>query len=817
ACLSLGIVFGSLAITHTVRATDGPTFVTAPLFNLDGSINTQTAQLILNASADGDRSTLFRLFPDVHTTGDNAAHVLSLSRLNFRFTWTGGDRIAMWAVQAYRSSMFMSPETWPALRLQWPRINTHRYYYSLLRQNLLSDFTSLQTTMPKINNIVLPKGETAYNIAYDRIWLPSGGNRYGDRGSINPDIGEIGGSATEAGLWGFTSNSERLSVSLITTRSHGGVGIDNLWVVDLNGGFHFRGGVASFSDNFIRPALYLSASALQYAIDNAPDCTHCNDEGCFVCNPPDCTHCYDVGCNICSPQLTWDTNITGATFPITPPTYAIYNTVIARPNPTRQYHNFMGWRVSTVGHPQYGQIFDFTTPITSTMHLVAQWVPATNSADAPQLTWNLGGGTLLPAPPTHAVYGTTITRPEPNRSYHDFAGWQVSGTGTALDGTIFDFTTPIWRTMTLTAQWVQEGSPVLTWQLNGGSHPSLPNYATYNQQFGTVPIPTRPYHQFEGWRIQGTDNLLDSSTVITESMTLVAMWNLTGLPSVEWRLNNGSWAGDAPANHVAYNTQITEPANPTRPYHQFAGWRIYGTTTYFNFANNVTASVILVATWTTTSPPLISWNLNGGEFTGDLPTHALYGTTIVPPTPTHPTLEFAGWRVYAPGHSAHDQIWNFSTPITAGMTLVAQWTEPSVQVPPPPVVRTVTFIDQSGTHANVVREILFQNAWLVLPPNWVREGYTVRWMHGDTQVNLSTFTVPGDITITAHWDPIVAEATPSWFDQNRNALIITFAVLGVLGIVGLVILIVYIKRKKDPSLTDSDKELINIVKKAAKT
>ena len=118
-------------------------------------------------------------------------------------------------------------------------------------------------------------------------------------------------------------------------------------------------------------------------------------------------------------------------------------------NTTKEGYELEGWYVN-------GEKFDFNTPITEDMILVAKWNKIVDepSDDKPvvkpeetkyTVTFDSNGGSKVSN--KTVVSGNTVSKPtDPTRSGYEFLGWY-------LNGSKFDFSTKITKNITLVAKW----------------------------------------------------------------------------------------------------------------------------------------------------------------------------------------------------------------------------------------------------------------------------------------------------------------------------------------------------------------------------
>ncbi|MCL2570181.1 MAG: hypothetical protein FWE16_03160, partial [Firmicutes bacterium] len=225
------------------------------LFNLDGTINGQVAANILRDLNDTNtaveyRGARHRLFPD-HGTG----HTLSLSQTFWRVAHVDGDRIMLWAWNAYRLSVF---HQWTSGGFQPIHFN---YITSPLRTNLLNDFNELPNTITT-NSVILPteiknNPGTPNATSMDRIWIPTRTQLENVRGvGVAMDLGYrimFRPHHTSNRLWAWTN-----PFGQVITPSN--MVIDVLTPHHYSSGF--TGGILSDALSVL-PALYLDRQILE--------------------------------------------------------------------------------------------------------------------------------------------------------------------------------------------------------------------------------------------------------------------------------------------------------------------------------------------------------------------------------------------------------------------------------------------------------------------------------------------------------------------------------------------------------------------------
>ncbi len=183
----------------------------------------------------------------------------------------------------------------------------------------------------------------------------------------------------------------------------------------------------------------------------------------------------------------------------------------------------------------------------------------------------------------------------------------------------------------------------------------------------TVSVPTQPTKdgsEFKGWTLDGTD--YNFNTKVTKDITLKAKWELTEVV-ITFDTKGGNPI--SPVKIKKGGTINVDAYVPTLDGYVFDCWKL-GTkkvTSKTVFNDNAT----LVAEWKT-DQKTVTFNPNGGVFEAGVNTTVLVnnGLTLessqLPKDPTNTGFDFAGWFL-------GDKEFDFNTPITDDITLVAKW------------------------------------------------------------------------------------------------------------------------------------------------
>lgn len=189
--------------------------------------------------------------------------------------------------------------------------------------------------------------------------------------------------------------------------------------------------------------------------------------------------------------------------------------------PQRKGFVFDGWYLN-------GKKYDFATPVTSNITLVAQWK---DDVVTPKhtVTFNADGG--APEPMAQKVLdGETVKEPSGKLEKHGFIfdGWY-------LNGNKYDFEQPVKADITLKAQWKDDGvTPryTVTFDADGGSPvPAAQTIVEGEKAKEPADKPEKSSFTFEGWYLDGSK--YDFEQPVKANITLVAQWKEVKKTAVE--------------------------------------------------------------------------------------------------------------------------------------------------------------------------------------------------------------------------------------------------------------------------------------------
>ena len=420
--------------------------------------------------------------------------------------------------------------------------------------------------------------------------------------------------------------------------------------------------------------------------------------------------------------------------------------------------------------------------------------------------------------------GNTASKPaDPTETGWIFGGWYTE----AACSNAFDFSTPITADITLYAKWTEVSvTPVtytVTFDANG--HGTAPAAQTVNSgEKATEPTaPTESGWTFGGWYKEATcTTAFDFTTPITADITLYAKWTEESVTPVTYTVTfDANGHGTAPAAQtVEDGNTATKPADPTETGWIFGGWYTEAAcSNAFDFSTPITANITLYAKWTEegVTPPVpttytVTFDANGHGTAPAAQTVEDGNTATKPADPMETGWIFGGWYQDATCSVAFD----FSTPITADITLYAKWTEESVT--PVDITYTVTSgsnstwtKDSASTVTITVKRseaddtcfshfssLQIDGTTLAAGDYEAKSGSTVITLKAATLQKLST----GSHTVTINFDDGKAETkltvkaatsptqpeTPVTGDNSHLGLWISMMILSMVGLGGMALI-----------------------------
>ncbi|MBQ2663028.1 MAG: InlB B-repeat-containing protein, partial [Clostridia bacterium] len=229
---------------------------------------------------------------------------------------------------------------------------------------------------------------------------------------------------------------------------------------------------------------------------------------------------------------------------------------VTPPSVSRDGYTLKGWKKDNAD-------FDLNTEITADITLVAEWeeIPANSYS----VTFDLNGASVS-VPAQTVQENNTVTEPSaPERTGYTFNGWQ-------LNGSVYNFSTPVTGNITLTAQWTINQYDVKF--MDGDTQLGETQSIDYNETAIVPPNPEKIGYTFGGWSTteNGTTAAQDiASNPVTSAVTYYAIWTPTEYTISYFDADGTTAINQEPANYTIETDDITLTA-PTKEGYTFEGW-----------------------------------------------------------------------------------------------------------------------------------------------------------------------------------------------------------------------------------------------------
>ena len=221
------------------------------------------------------------------------------------------------------------------------------------------------------------------------------------------------------------------------------------------------------------------------------------------------------------------------------------NTLLAKPtDPTKEGYNFLGWYLDN-------QKFDFSTPITSDITLVAKWTKVIVKYN---VTFNNDGSETK----VEVEENKLLSKPtDPTKKGYKFTGWY-------LKDQEFDFSTPITSDIILVAKWAKVYKIEFI-------NANIETIETIGDEEIILPIPSKEGYIFDGWYTSYSfsgDSIEKVESGLQNDLIFVAKW-FRGY-KINYDLQDGIMP-DEYQNYYKYESEYKLPI-PTKKGYKFKGW-----------------------------------------------------------------------------------------------------------------------------------------------------------------------------------------------------------------------------------------------------
>ena len=371
-------------------------------------------------------------------------------------------------------------------------------------------------------------------------------------------------------------------------------------------------------------------------------------------------------------------------------------TVAAPAAPEKEGFEFAGWYAegSDVA-------YDFTAPVYGDIALTARW--ATVVFD---VTFNADNGSE--AVIQKVVYGETANAPAaPEKEGFIFDGWYAGDAA-------YDFTAAVYADVALTAKWTQITYTVTFDAANGAETDTIT--VNYGATVAAPAAPSKAGFKFVGWYAEGAEAAYDFTAAVYADVALTAKWELD-LPDLT--AIAGTYTGtetDGLYINNKYTFVINADGTITASYEN-SYTSVDMTINYVIFENNVltinytAASTTADLVFTYEDSKLSTDSAVAGEALTIAKTYSVifdsngankdktytvvHGETITEYKPTRTGYDLEGW--YLDGVK-----FDFATPITSDVTLVANWEVKMVEV---------TFLGQDGVTVEATIKVAYNTVF----------------------------------------------------------------------------------------------------------
>lgn len=397
------------------------------------------------------------------------------------------------------------------------------------------------------------------------------------------------------------------------------------------------------------------------------------------------------------------------------------------PTTTLTGHAFGGW-YTDANNMTNATKFTTSTIVRNSMTVFAKWTPNEYT-----VTYNPDGGNMTEPKTVKVKYNQSVTStPTPTKEGYDFKGWFLA------DGTTeFTVATKVLDNMTVKAKW-QLKEYTVTYHGNGTESDPAAVKVQHGKTVGSLPVVSIEGKTFLKWTTaDGTE--FKANTVVTSNLDVTAQWK-TNLYKVNYDSNGGSYVDQA---EVPYNAYIRPLPVPTKEGYEFKGW-FFENGTEFTQDTAIKTTINVTAKWEA-KDYTVTFDANKGTFkTGSsTPQTVKYNTAVSAQEVEKEGYTFDGWYL---GNDKYD----FSTPVTQNITLVAHWTAKPV---------TVTFDANGGNPVPSFDSVV--DAKIGTLPLTEKEGYEFAGWYlpeGVAPIN-SEYVLKDSITLKAHWTQIKYNVT----------------------------------------------------------
>lgn len=250
------------------------------------------------------------------------------------------------------------------------------------------------------------------------------------------------------------------------------------------------------------------------------------------------------------------------------------NELVQEPDTITKYgFIFDGWYLNE-------KKYDFTTPVTKNITLVAKW-KEDESIKRYEVTFDSDGGSKVDK--QRVIENEQAKEPKiPTKTGYKFLGWY-------LNDKKYDFKSKVTDNIILKAEWEKIIQYTVTFNKDNGT-PNETKLVNNGDKVSKPSDPKKSGYRFVEWLYE--NERFDFNTPIIGDITLTARYTLLPKYTVTFDSAGGS---NVASQSISEGSKATKPANPTKDDSEFDGWYLNGNKYDFNTA--VTRDITLVAKW----------------------------------------------------------------------------------------------------------------------------------------------------------------------------------------------------------------------------
>ena len=240
--------------------------------------------------------------------------------------------------------------------------------------------------------------------------------------------------------------------------------------------------------------------------------------------------------------------------------------------PTKYGYIFDGWYLNN-------KKYDFDTPVTSNITLIAKWKEDSNVKRF-IVTFNNDGKTTKQT----VLENNKVSQPtSPSKTGYKFDGWY-------LNNKKYDFSSKVTSNITLVAKYTELAKYTVTFNSDGGSN--VASQTVYEGSKANKPSnPTKSGFVFKEWQLDNKTYNFDSN--VTKNITLKAIWEKEKAKyTVTFNSDGGS---NVASQTITEGEKASKPSNPTRSGYTFKEWQLNGR--IYDFNASVSSNITLTAVW----------------------------------------------------------------------------------------------------------------------------------------------------------------------------------------------------------------------------